>query len=180
MRTPSGRYGHAEPAGQQEQPRFGPLAEDAGAAAIRTRIDEVLAATDLPDPCNLQREFKPETIRSQLNLHLRQHGLKKDTDQCSSGTLQPIVIERPAFDHTFFFAQPPTLVARDEAAGTWTYDAPIERADFGSVPNKALANLMARRGYPSIEVTHYPNDESKLPAPTDAPVTRDTDRKWRR
>ena len=96
-------------------------------------------------------KFKPETILTGLKKRLRDHGLAKDHDS-SGGSLAPIIIERPAFDKVVFLAKPMDA------------DTDVGALDLYSVPNKALAQIMVRRGYKVVSCTHLPNDETRLPA----------------
>ena len=132
-----------------------------------TRLCSVKASPHGPVPnmphalrCACVKRFKPERALSELKLHLKEHGLKKESDYATGGSLQPIVIQRPAFDQTVFLMRPPNAPAADAQGET----APVEQLDYCSLPNRALASLMIQRGFRRIGVTHLPEDETKLPA----------------
>jgi hypothetical protein len=141
---------YAEPnaaAVEAAERHFPPLAVDAGVAALRERFKLAMAEDDLMPQL---KKFKPETILTGLKKRLRDHGLAKDRDS-SGGGLAPIIVQRPAFDKCVFLANP-------MEAG-----ADLRSLDLYSVPSKALAQVMVRRGYIVVGCMHLPEDETKLP-----------------
>ena len=165
LRTPlAARFADASDAQQAAQPQYPPLEQKASIATLRERFELVMAGRASLLPANV-KDFKPETARSELKQHLRDHNIQKDTDYSAGGTLQPIVIQRPAFDQTIFYVRPPQRRAEGEGE---LEEVPIETLHFYSVPNRALGALMARRGYRKIGIIHLPEDETKLPPAWDA------------
>ena len=163
LRTPQAAQYTTDAAGAAAAlPQYPPLAETAGLPALVGRFK--LLFHDKPNvfPTNVET-FAHETVRSALKQHLREHGLQKESDYAAGGMLQPIIIQRPAFDSVVFFAETPAP------------DVSEDGTDWGvklfSVPNKALGSVMARRGYKRVHVAHLPEDETRLP-PAIAEITR--------
>lgn len=166
LRTPEPAQFTMDAAGDapQEQHQYGALAEDAGVAALVQRFDLVFAdqAEIFPEAVKL---YKHETVRSALKQHLREAGLLKQRDYAAGGTLQPLVIHRPQFESVRFLAEHP---APDVAEGESKWGVKVF-----SVPHKALASVMVRRGYKLVSVVHLPDDDTRLP-PAVAEVTQAT------
>jgi hypothetical protein len=149
---PSAQYAQRD-AAEPTELRFPPLAFDAGVAALRQRFKLVMDEDELmPDI----KDFKPETILTGLKKRLRDHGLAKDRDSSfGPASAPPPCIQRPAFDKVWFLAEP--MDAGQE----------LRSLKFYSVPSSALAQLMVRRGYVVVYVTHLPNDDTRLPPAVD-------------
>lgn len=163
LRTPNAQYTLDAAGDVQEQPLLAALPEDAEVGAVMERVKTIFQGKEhlLPEDVKC---FMHETVRTFLKEHLRTSGLSKERDYSAGGSLQPLFIQRPAFSDTYFLAEWPAPEA-DPNETSW----PIK---IFSVPNKALASVMVRRGYKLIGVVHLPADESRLP-PSIAEITRE-------
>ena len=130
---------------------WAPLDEEAGAAELTARLEQVLGDA-LPE--NLER-LKPEMSMA-LSAHLHQHGLQREHDApnvLSRNHRQAMLPPRPTFEQNSFFMNASQLDGAPPSGALLGY----------GVHSAGMKTLMLQRGYTEIKINHLPNDERTAP-----------------
>ena len=120
---------------------YPPLADLEGPVGLRQRFKLMMQDAELlPEHV---KSFKHETILTGLRKRNRDFGIAKEVDS-AGGTLAPVIIHRPAFEHCVFLVKPPPSLPSN--GGSWVISDTIRgtrEPGGGATHRKTLTSAVA-------------------------------------